>query len=140
MEHDGAGLLGEVHRLVHATALVVERASDGRLTQAEAFVLWHLRLGPATMSDLHRAFGHRHSTLTSVVDRLERKALVTRENDARDRRTVVVSLTGGGKRAVRPIAAAFDGLEAEAVRGAGRAKVAAFREIVWRLIHAAETV
>ena len=43
------------------------------------------------------AFGHKRSTLTSILDRLEERRLIARTSDERDRRTFVVSLTKSGR-------------------------------------------
>jgi len=47
---------------------------------------------------LHEALAHKRSTLTSILDRLVERGLVTRETGTEDRRTFVVALTRKGKR------------------------------------------
>lgn len=51
------------------------------------------------MGDLVDATAQRPSTLTSVVDRLERRGLVRRELDPADRRSFRVQLTVDGRAA-----------------------------------------
>ena len=133
--HDDATLIAQAHRLVHAIGLLVDRTTDGELNQAEALVLWHLRDGPASMSQVHRAFGHRRSTLTSVIDRLERRKLAKRAPDPNDRRSFVVSLTPFGAKHAARIARTFAVLEREGLRGAGASEA---RDVLRRLIAAAE--
>jgi DNA-binding MarR family transcriptional regulator len=60
---------------------------------------------------LHHEFGHKRSTLTNVVDRLEQKKLVRRELNPDDRRSFLVRLTPSGRRAARRITEALDELE-----------------------------
>ena len=90
-------IVAPLERAVHALGL---RLSSPGLTQAEAHVLARLADGPASLGELHRSFGHKRSTLTAVVDRLETKGLVTRGANPDDRRSVVVSPTAAG----RPVA------------------------------------
>nr|MDP9107049.1 MarR family transcriptional regulator [Candidatus Eremiobacteraeota bacterium] len=70
----------------------------------------HLARGPNTINDVHRAFLHRRSTLTSVLDRLESKGLVRRSAAPADRRSVRLELTARGTRAATAIANAFEEL------------------------------
>jgi DNA-binding MarR family transcriptional regulator len=82
------------------------------ITQGEAHVLAQLATrGPTAIGELHREFGHKRSTLTNVVDRLERRKLVRREINVDDRRSFVVHLTAPGRRAAAPITRALDELE-----------------------------
>lgn len=100
-----------LHRTVHALALYFEAALEGNVTQAEAVVLLHLAwYGASTINNVHRAFLHKRSTLTSVVDRLERKGLVERRIGEDDRRNFVVGLTHRGARAAERVVAAVAAL------------------------------
>src|SRR6476619_8193022 len=90
-------IVAPLERSVHALSL---RLSTPGLTQAEAHVLARLASGPASLGELHRSFGHKRSTLTAVVDRLEAKRYVARAANPQDRRSVIVSLTAAG----RPVA------------------------------------
>lgn len=92
-------LIARLHRSSHAIALLIANQSDLGLSQAEAHILATLYpQGSSTISDLYATFGHRRSTLTSVLDRLESRRLVSRSVDKNDRRVVEVSLTSAGKR------------------------------------------
>ena len=82
------------------------------ITQAEAHVLAQLhRRGPTSIADLQREFGHKRSTLTSVIDRLETRRWVRREINTADRRSFIIHLTRGGKSAARQVTAVLDELE-----------------------------
>jgi DNA-binding MarR family transcriptional regulator len=68
------------------------------VTQPEAHILDHLVCsGDCTVGELHDAFAHRRSTLTSVLDRLADKNLITRKASEEDRRTFVIGLTAAGR-------------------------------------------
>jgi MarR family transcriptional regulator for hemolysin len=104
-------MLAELERATHLIGAYLERAELG-ITQAEAHVLAQLgRHGPSTVGALHDEFGHKRSTLTSVLDRLEARGLVVRTVNQDDRRSFVVSTTRKGTAAARKVVAALDELE-----------------------------
>jgi len=87
-----------LHRATHAVGLYIASLRDAGVTQAEAHVLAFLHeRGSSTIGTLHDAFGHRRSTLTSVLDRLEKRRLLSRTSDADDRRAVMLKLTKSGE-------------------------------------------
>jgi DNA-binding MarR family transcriptional regulator len=103
-------MIQELERAVHLVALHLDRASLG-VTQAEAHVLARLAEGPATVGELHRQFGHKRSTLTSVLDRLEDRGYVVRTVSPEDRRSFVVATTRTGAAVARRIRRVLDELE-----------------------------
>ena len=94
---EGIALITEVHRAVHALGLRI--TSETGLTQAEALVLALLH-GAASMplEDVHKAFLHRRSTLTNVLERLEERKYVERKTASHDRRRFDIALTREGKK------------------------------------------
>lgn len=96
-------MLSEIERATHLIARHLEPLfAELNLTQGEAHVLAALAAHPGlTATELHSEFGHKRSTLTSILDRLEQRALVTRAPNPTDRRSIIVSLTPRG----RPVAA-----------------------------------
>jgi DNA-binding MarR family transcriptional regulator len=50
------------------------------------------------VGELHRVFGVKRSTLTSILDRLESRRLLRRELDPEDRRSFQLALTPEGRR------------------------------------------
>ncbi len=109
----GASLIAAVQRVTHLAARHLERELAGlQLGQAEAHILAHLSgAGMGTIAQLHRGFGHRRSTLTSILDRLEKRGLLIRTTDRADRRSVRVTLTSKGKRAAGRVAHAVRQVE-----------------------------
>jgi DNA-binding MarR family transcriptional regulator len=106
--------IAELHRAAHAVGLFLDARIGGEVSQPEALVIMHLSgHSTSTINDLHHAFLHRRSTLTSVLDRLESKGLVERGSAGTDRRSVTVDLTARGGRVAIAIARAFDELRAE---------------------------
>jgi len=91
-------LVPPIHRATHRIGLyLAELRADG-LSQGEAHILAHLaKSSPASISQLHRGLAHKRSTLTSILDRLVERKLVTREVGATDRRTFIVTPTAKGR-------------------------------------------
>ena len=106
-------MLPTIERSAHLIAVYLDHALKGLgVTQAEAHVLAGLdRHGPTSIADLHREFGHKRSTLTSVLDRLEGRGWVRREVNQADRRSFVVHLSRRGRSTARRVTAVLDQLE-----------------------------
>lgn len=87
-----------LERATHDLGLYLQGAlGDLRISQAEIHVLGYLaEAGAATVGDIHASFGHRRSTLSSVLNRLERRELIARSINPEDRRSIVVTLTAAG--------------------------------------------
>jgi DNA-binding MarR family transcriptional regulator len=79
------------------------RSTSG-IRALEHGVLRWLHAGSQTLSDLSRALQAPPSTLVFVIDELERKGLVVRGRDPRDRRRTPLALTEQGKALVGQLA------------------------------------
>ena len=111
--------------------MYIAALDDPAVNQAEAHVLAHLATaGESTIGQVHRAFGHRRSTLTSILDRLEQRKLIARTSDSRDRRTFVVSLTRPGKAAARRVVEHLTALERRALQDVTPAEARAFLRVL----------
>lgn len=120
-------IVASLERAVHALGL---RLSFPGLTQAEAHVLARLADGPASLGDLHRSFGHKRSTLTAVVDRLEAKGYVERGANPADRRSVVVSPTAAGRPVARRARRAVNDVERAVAAALSQRDLAGFARVV----------
>ena len=126
-----------VQALRRATHLVSETLATElealELTQGEMHVLADLAgmTGTATPGELHRGFGHRHSTVTGILDRLERKGLIERPADPGDRRSRPVRLTTAeGRRAAARVARAIARLDAAVEARTRPADVEGFQAVL----------
>src|SRR5262252_3107859 len=73
-------LIPALHHATHSVSVFLDRHSALGVTQAEAHILTHLWAeGESTVGQLHGAFGHRRSTLTSILDRLADRGLISRK-------------------------------------------------------------
>jgi DNA-binding MarR family transcriptional regulator len=115
-----------IHRMTHEIAVALERASLG-VNQPEAHILAHLaENGASTVADIHRTFGHKRSTLTSILDRLESRQLVERVINASDRRSFVVRLTNSGASVAGEVRTWLQALEADMAAQLNEEQLAAF--------------
>jgi DNA-binding MarR family transcriptional regulator len=86
-------------RLAHLVQQVyLEVAREHDLTPQQAQLLCLLIGGPVGMTELTRTLHLEKSSLTGLVDRAERRGLVARIRDVRDRRTCRIALTRDGER------------------------------------------
>jgi len=123
-------LIPQIHRTTHQIGLYIERSGLG-LNQGEAHIMAHLSsAGDSTVGELHQAFAHKRSTLTSYLDRLAERRLIRREVRSQDRRTFVISLTPAGKLMARKIHRHLETLEKAALRGAKPGKTKAFTDVI----------
>ena len=117
-----------LQRATHATLHVLaDRLAALDLTPAELNALANLVDGPCTVSRLGAAAGSRPTTLTSVLDRLERRGHITRGHPPADRRAVLVGLTPSGAAAAATIHDTIAAVEREALGSLPPSTVAALR-------------
>lgn len=101
------------------------------LSQAELHILAHLDAeGGDSTASLHRSFGHRRSTLTSILDRLESRGLIQRRIHPTDRRSFLIELTGDGAGAARRAAADIQDLDRRIRRHVTTEDLRGFRAVV----------
>jgi MarR family transcriptional regulator, organic hydroperoxide resistance regulator len=125
-------VLLELQRATHATVQVLAtRLVDLDLTASDLNALGNLADGaPRTVSELGAAVGSRPTTLTGVLDRLERRGLVTRSPRPGDRRAVQIELTADGRATAALVATALADLEREALAGLPAGSVESARAVL----------
>jgi len=124
-----------LQRATHATLheLAAELA-DLDLTASEINALANLADGRGrTVSELGAAMGTRPTTLTSVLDRLERRGHITRGTRPGDRRAVLIELTASGRLTATTIWHTISNLEHRALDGVPDEAIAAFRTVLQAL-------
>ena len=135
-------MIGLVAQLEAATHRVVDHLSaelrELGLTPGEVNALAHVRPDePLAVAELQAATGQRPSTLTGVIDRLERRGLIRRVVNLRDRRSFVLELSDEGERAATEVRKAFSALEERVLAHVGERSVAGFLRVVEALDDAA---
>jgi DNA-binding MarR family transcriptional regulator len=130
MANDRESLVGLLEAAVH---VVLERLgrdlADLGLTHGEVNALAHLD-GETSVAQLLRRTGQRASTLTGIVDRLERRGLLERAIHPTDRRSFVLRLTPAGETAAARVRTAFRAIEDEVRGRVPDRSVAGFRRVV----------
>jgi DNA-binding MarR family transcriptional regulator len=112
-------LIARWQRVTHHLLLALDdELADLRLSAAETNVLACLAETRAPpVRELAAATAQRPSTLTGVLDRLERRGLVERRPNRADRRSTVIVLTERGRTAARRVAEAFERVAARIPAG-----------------------
>ena len=125
---DGSALLA-LQRATHATLqTLATELVDLDLTPSETNALANLADGRGrTVSELGAAIGSKPTTLTGVLDRLERRGHITRGACPGDRRAVLIELTGTGQETAGTIRRTIADLERRALGGLSAEAVATLR-------------
>ena len=124
-------LVPHIHRATHRIGLYLAALREHGLSQGESHILAQLASStPSTIGDLHRGLAHKRSTLTSILDRLADRGLITREVGAHDRRTFVITPTAKGRAVARQVHAHLVALEREVGKRVSPADVRAFVKVV----------
>lgn len=87
-----------LHKAVRQLSLCMEdRMAQLGLAASEAHLLNFVHVyGPCRVGELTRVMGTQKSTMTSMIDRLEDRGLLTREPNQEDRRSFLVAITEDG--------------------------------------------
>ncbi|MDD9381154.1 MarR family transcriptional regulator [Streptomyces sp. ZAF1911] len=125
----GWSALLALQRATHSTLQVLVAELAGMdLTPSEINALANLADGHArTVSELGAAVGSRPTTLTSVLDRLARRGLITRGTRQGDRRVVLIELTETGRTTAAAIVEAVTDLEHRALGRLSADEIAGLR-------------
>jgi MarR family transcriptional regulator, organic hydroperoxide resistance regulator len=137
-EREGLGVVAALQRATHATLHSLANALEPLgLTASEQNVLAALADGDVrAVGELAATTGTKPSTLTSVLDRLERRGDVEREAGRADRRSVLISLTGTGRRTASTVQRAITELETAALADVTAQQVAGFFAVAVALAEA----
>jgi len=123
-----------VHRATHRIGLYLDDLREPGLTQGEAHILALLaQSGPAKIADLHRGLAHKRSTLTSILDRLAGRRLITRKVGETDRRTFLVKLTSKGRKLAARVSRHLSDLERSVTARVSAADIKGFDHVVTAL-------
>jgi DNA-binding MarR family transcriptional regulator len=124
-------LVPPIHRATHRIGLYLASLREHGLSQGEAHILAQLAASsPATVAELHAGLAHKRSTLTSILDRLVERGLVTREVGVEDRRTFVIDTTPKGRKVAAQVHAHLAALEEAVVRRVSKDEVRAFLKVL----------
>ena len=97
-----------------------------------------LHKGPQSVRDLGRRIDLTSGSMTTAIDRLETRGLVTRTDHETDRRTWVIHLTPDGKALISRVFARHEQAMERAARGLSRSERATLTDLLKRLGTTAE--
>lgn len=124
-------LVPPIHRATHRIGLYLSAVGGRSLSQGEAHILALLASGrPATIADLHRGLAHKRSTLTSILDRLADRGLITRTVGTEDRRTFLIAPTAAGRTVAGQVKRTLVDLEQAVARRVSAADVTACLKVL----------
>lgn len=128
-----------LHRATHRVGVFLQKRMP-QVSQGEAHLLAHLHEhgGEATVAELHRAWAHKRSTLTDMLDRLESRALIRRTPSPQDRRSVHVRATAAGRRLAAGVHDELLALERELLSQEGGKAVRAFAAVAEAISNGAD--
>ena len=124
-------LVHPVHRATHRIGLYLDDLRERGLTQGEAHILALLAHSDrANVAELHRGLAHKRSTLTSILDRLARRGLITRAVGETDRRTFIVRPTAKGRKLAKRVQRHLSALERAVAHRVSAADIKGFNKVV----------
>jgi len=117
----GADDLIALQRATHAVILALDsELRDLDLSASETNLVASLDAAvPRRIGDVVADTGQRPSTVTGILDRLERRGLVERQLDVYDRRSFLVALTTDGATVQRRVLDGYASVAARIREGAG---------------------
>lgn len=106
----------------------------------EAYILWSLNEQDGQRpSDLARAVGRAPTSFTPILDGLERKALIERQSNTADRRSVRIILTPTGQKLSRQVTDLMLATDKGIQQYVGAAELSKFLRVVQLLQHLSNT-
>jgi MarR family transcriptional regulator, 2-MHQ and catechol-resistance regulon repressor len=97
-----------------------------------------LHKGPQSVRDLGRRIDLTSGSMTTAIDRLETRGLVTRADHATDRRAWVIHLTPEGRALISKVFAGHEQAMDRAMRGLSKSERATLTDLLKRLGTTAE--
>lgn len=127
-------LIRQVSNLVR---IILERGlADLDITPAQYTLMnWLMERERVTSAMLARALQVSPQTMNTLISALQKKGLVSRANDARNKRILLISLTPAGRDAMAACARIVDRLEDEYFAQLGATELIAFRHTLEGLLN-----
>lgn len=104
------------------------------LTHTQASCLMLLAQGETTVSDLARHLNTDAGSATRLLNRMERRGLVTRSRRNADRRVVDLTLTDEGREMALKLPEVFCRVMRNRFKGFSASEIATFRDMLSRIV------
>lgn len=124
--------LSPIHKASRQITIYLERATiELGVSPGEGHLLSYLRsYAPCPVSELERVFGHKRSTLTSMLDRLAERDLLTRQINSTDRRSFTIELTPDGRKLAGKLRKVLEAFEQDVKDQVNDKQMAGFRSVM----------
>ena len=123
--------LSPLHRATRQIGLWFEERMPAGVAAGEGHLLTYLvPYGPCPVSELVRVFGMKHSTMTSVLDRLEERGLVERKANPEDKRSFLIGLTRKGQSTAARVNVLVEEIEREIGKRLTKQELAGFQRVM----------
>jgi DNA-binding MarR family transcriptional regulator len=126
------------------TSALKKRLAEAHVPQVKPAYVWSLinlwNEDGLKVVDLGRRSGLEASTMSGLLDRMERDGLVTRVPDPSDRRVLRITLTSEGKRVKKPVIEVVDRLLSEMFDGIPPEEIAQTTSLLQRVLEKANRV
>ena len=125
-------ILSPIHKATRQIGLhLAEKTANLGVSNDEGHLLSYLEsYSPAPIYELQRVLGHRPSTLTGLIDRLQGRGLVCREPNPEDGRSFLITLTGSGRELAGRVSGMVRQFEANVLTGVDERALEGFREVM----------
>ena len=108
--------------------------SEDHFSLDEAHVLSYVaRYGPCPVGEVCRVIGQKPTTLSSMLQRLERHEFLTRTLNSEDKRSLLLTITPTGSQAAERLGRHCDLLEEEILSGISEEDFKAFQKILGQI-------
>lgn len=129
---DALKILSPIHKATRQIGLHLERATRRLgVSNIEGHLLTYLlSYAPCPIAELNRVFGIKRSTLTSILDRLEERRLISRTVNPADRRSWLVHIQPAGAEIAGRLRKTLEEFEAEIIGLLGQEDLRSFNRVM----------
>ena len=122
--------LSPLHRATRQIGLWFEQHLTGMAGTEGHLLSYLVPYGPCPVSELVRVFGSKHSTMTSLLDRLEKRGLVERNDNPEDKRSYLIALTPKGRKTAARVNVLVEEIEREIGKRVSKRDLAGFQKVM----------
>ena len=136
MQYNGAYIIGQINKLTNRK--INELLKERNVTEfnaAQGIILYVLEdQKKMTIKDICQATGLAKTSLTSMLDRMEKQGLIVKEDDEEDQRCTLVSLSEKSCRYKKTIEEVAQIISEEYYVGMSRSEIAYFEDTLNRIL------
>jgi DNA-binding MarR family transcriptional regulator len=122
--------LSPLHRATRQIGIWFDARLSGLAGPEGHLLSYLLAYGPCRVAELVRVFGHKHSTMTSLLDRLEAGGLLDRKDNPEDKRSFLVGLTAKGRKTAVRVNVLVEEIEREIGKRVTKRDLEGFQRVI----------